>query len=104
MMAARRSNSASVIPDGDWRMLTPAIPAGVSNSKSGEIASVAGEPVQQPTAIDPKSVATSFILIIVVLELFAVDSDVLKPIERLRFHAKVDLKQQGDDRGRLRVS
>src|SRR5690349_5382574 len=39
-------NSASVIPGGDWRMLTLAMPSGVITSKSGCNARVAGEPVQ----------------------------------------------------------
>jgi hypothetical protein len=41
-----RVNSASVIPGGDWRILTLASPAGVIISKSGRIARVPGEPVQ----------------------------------------------------------
>lgn len=54
-LATTRVNSASVVPGGDSRMLTLAIPAGVSSSKLGGVASVAGEPVQADTAIDPRN-------------------------------------------------
>src|SRR3954452_18222169 len=63
------SNSASVIPGGDSRMLTPEIPADVCNSKSGGIGSVACEPVQAEAAIDPKIAAASLIRIVVISQL-----------------------------------
>src|SRR5579863_1473575 len=44
-------NSASVIPGGDSRMLTLAIPVGVITSKAGGSASVSGEPVHPHAGI-----------------------------------------------------
>jgi hypothetical protein len=50
-------------------MLTLEIPSDVCNSKSGGIASVACEPVQAETAIDPKTAAASLIRIVIISHL-----------------------------------